>query len=330
MAVVIAVIGCGSIGMRHVEALARMQRPVHVFAVDKSEEAAIRAKGLFDAVKSDTRTEGTVSTARSINELPNVIDLAIIATDAHGRLDVIRTVLSGREVKAMVLEKFLFPRATDYSRAHEVLGGLRERAWVNCTRRLYPAYQEAANRLRDASFLQLRVSGSAAKAPLGAIGIHFVDLLAFLGGNRHGRLNAAAADVSVLATRRGVDDFSGTVHVRSEDGRLHLEYSALVATEAPLNVSIETDKARWLIQEWCQCAYVATPETSWRFQAVPFAIPLQSQLTHLMAERIVSGEGCDLPSFEESAGIHLCLMGALLDAYRVLKKDPELESVPFT
>lgn len=327
---VIAVVGCGSIGMRHVEALGRMRRPVRVYAVDTSDEAAQRAKSLFEAARSQAGTAGEIVTVRSIEDIAGDVDLAIVATAAQGRLGVIRSLLSGRRVQAMILEKFLFPRAADYAAASDVLGGLQERVWVNCTRRVYPAYREVARLVRGARFVDLRVSGRAAVTPIGAIGIHFVDLLAFLGQEEGVRLGATAEDITLFPARRGVDDFAGTVNVRSEDGRLQLRYSALTATEAPHNVFIDTDKAQWVIQEWCQKAWIATPESSWQFQPIPFAIPYQSQITNLVAEEILSEGRCDLPSLRESSRIHLCLMAPLLEAYRVLKQDPGIEAVPFT
>lgn len=327
---VIAVVGCGSIGMRHVEALGRLRGPVRVYAVDTSDEAAQRAKALFEATRSKAGTAAEIVTVRSVEEIPGDIDLAIVATAAQGRLGVIRSLLSGRQVKAMILEKFLFPRAADYVAASEVLGGLRDRVWVNCTRRVYPSYRDIAERIRGAKFVDLRVSGRAAATPIGAIGIHFVDLLAFLGQDKDVRLAATGEDLTLFPTRRDVDDFAGTVNVRSEDGRLRLRYSALTATEAPHGIYIDTDKAQWVIQEWCSTAYIATPETSWRFEAIPFAIPYQSQLTDRIAEEILSKGTCDLPGFDESTRLHLCLMGPLLEAYRVLKNDPAIDAVPFT
>lgn len=327
---VIAVVGCGSIGMRHVEALGRLRRPVRVYAVDTSEEAANRAKSLFEATRTQAGTAAEIVTVRSVDEILGDIDLAIVATAAQGRLGVIRSLLSGRQVKAMILEKFLFPLAADYATASEVLGSLRERVWVNCTRRVYPSYREVAERISGAKFVDLRVSGRAAATPIGAIGIHFVDLLAFLGQDKHVRLSATGEDITLFPTRRDVDDFAGIVNVQSEDRRLRLRYSALTQTEAPHSIVIDTDKAQWVIQEWCSTAYIATPETSWRFQAIPFAIPYQSHLTDLIAEEILSKGTSDLPGFEESTRLHLCLMAHLLDAYRVLKNDPRIDAVPFT
>jgi predicted dehydrogenase len=327
---VIAVVGCGSIGMRHVEALGRLLRPVRVYAVDTSEEATNRAKSLFEATRTQAGTAAEIVTVRSIDEIPGDIDLAIVATAAQGRLGVIRSLLSARQVKAMILEKFLFPRAADYATASEVLGSLRERVWVNCTRRVYPSYRKVAEQIRGAKFVDLRVSGRAAATPIGAIGIHFVDLLAFLGQDKGVRLSATGEDITLFPTRRDVDDFAGVVNVQSEDRRLRLRYSALTQTEAPHSIFIDTDKAQWVIQEWCSTAYIATPETSWRLQATPFAIPYQSQLTDLIAEEILSKGGCGLPGFEESTRLHLCLMAPLQDAYRLLKNDPRIDAVPFT
>lgn len=330
MVSVVAVIGCGSIGMRHVEALGRLRGPVRVYAVDMREDAVLRAKSLFEAARAQSETAAEVLTLRTIEEIPNQVDLAIVATAAQGRLELVSALLRGRQVNAMILEKFLFPRTADYAFAGDILGAIQGGVWVNCPRRLYPSYREIAKRVHGAQYVGMRVSGRASVTPIGAIAIHFADLLAFLGQDAEIGLSATAEDISLLPTRRGVDDFAGVMCVHSADGRLRLRYTAATSTEAPQNIYIDTDKAQWVIQEWCQAAYMASPETSWRFEPIPFAVPYQSQLTNLVAEEILTQGRCDLPTFAESAKIHLSLMAPLLESYRTLTNNQHVDAVPFT
>lgn len=328
----IAVIGCGSIGMRHVEALGRSRRPMRVYAVDMDAAAGQRAKALFDAAKREVpESLAEVVVLDAIDDLPAHLNLVIVATTAQRRIEAIAAVLRERRVEAMILEKFLFPRREDYARAADLLHDLGGRVWVNCTRRVYPAYREIADRLRNAAFIDMTVSCSATVAPIGAIAIHFADLLAFLGGSLAGAgLTTTVESIASLPTRRGVDDFSGSLEVCSRDGRLRLRYAAQTETAAPLNICIDSDLGRWVIQEWCQSAYVADPGSGWRFEPRPFTVPYQSRLTDRLAEDILDEGRCGLPTFAESANIHLGLLAPLLESYRTLTRNPQAEAVPFT
>lgn len=328
----IAVIGCGSIGMRHVEALGRMRRAVTIYAVDMNDAAAQKAKALFETSAAETGAFAVeIVTANAIDQLPDRLDLAIIATTAQRRLDAIEALLRHCQVDAMILEKFLFPRPEDYVKAAGLLAPLRGRVWVNCTRRVYPVYQEIARQVRGARFVNVSVSCQASVSPIGAIAIHFADLLAFLGGDGSATaLNTMTQNVSLLRTRRNVDDFAGVVRMCSADGRLCMSYAALDSTDAPLGIYIDTDKGRWVIHEGCQSALAALPETSWRFEPMAFNVLYQSRLTNLIAEDILAQSDCGLPTFSESAEIHMSLLTPLLDAYRAITNNPQANAVPFT
>jgi predicted dehydrogenase len=325
----IAVIGCGGIGMRHVEALGAMTTPAHVYAVDPRPEAAQRAAALFEASRSAAGGHGTCEASDAIAKLPANLDLAILATTAQIRLACLEELLRSRTVGAIVLEKYLFTKISDYPRAHELLDARLDSVWVNCSRRMYPGYREIAAQLAGARYIDVRASGRAATAPVGTIAIHFVDLLAMLAADPKIELDVRTERIALMPTRRGLDDFSGIVTARSSDGRYQLRFAALTDTEANLNVTIESDRGWFVIQEWNQRAFVATPASDGKLVEQAFSVPFQSKLSDLVADSILTTGRCDLTPYTESAALHLALLQPLLNAYRGLGH-PDAAAVPFT
>src|SRR5947209_4742456 len=134
----VALIGAGQIGSRHLQALARLEADITV--IDPSSASLDRAREL--AGKSDIRY------ATQLDQLGPAIDVAIVACSARERRSVVESLLAGRKVGALVLEKVLFQKIEDYEAVGALLKERGVRAWVNCPRRLWPFYQALRERTR--------------------------------------------------------------------------------------------------------------------------------------------------------------------------------------
>lgn len=324
----IVVIGCGGIGCRHVQALGRLPVQADVHAIDPSDAARARAVGLFRESAAATGSPARIFDASSLEGLPQRLDVVILATQAVHRLAALREVLLGREVGHLVLEKFLFAQRHEFAQARELLAG--QQAWVNCPRRLYPGYRSLAEKLEGARFIQLHVTGSARIAPLGTIGIHFADLL-----ERFARPDLLQPDFTLgepglVDANRGLQDFSGQLTLRLDDGRALLRHDALADSDAPHLITITSDTLRCVIDERAQRADIAEAAEGWKPKTVEFEVPVQSVLTHHVVQALLGDGRCDLTPYETSARLHIGLFDTVMAAYRGLAGDPFLETLPFT
>jgi predicted dehydrogenase len=325
----IAVIGCGSIGSRHIQALGKLNIGAVVYGLDLSGAAVERAAALFEESKRTTRSPAAFVGAHAYSELPGTLDVAIVATRANVRLSSIEQLLEGRQIRHLVLEKFLFVRREHFATARRLLSPLPTTVWVNCPRRIYAGYRDIAEQLRHARFVSMHVSASARIAPIATIGIHFADLLEFLCGGSLPSLRMSLRDASVVPGNRQLSDFAGILEVTCP-GRAHLRYDAIVDTDAPHLVSIISDKARYVIEEREQRMHWSSAATAWKLETREFPIPVQSALTHLLVEELLWNGSCGLTPYAISAAIHVALFDSIIDAFRVIEDDPLIEELPIT
>ncbi|MEO5882994.1 MAG: hypothetical protein ABIQ06_11320 [Caldimonas sp.] len=326
----IAVIGCGGIGSRHLQALGKLAIDADVFAVDLSTEATNQAGQFFLESKKVAGSPAALHRAHDLSALPARLDVAIVATQASARLGAMSALLSGRSIGHLVLEKFLFARRHDFDAARRLLVDERMRVWVNCPRRIYPGYRAIAEQLSDSTFVSLHVSGGARSAPLGTIGIHFADLLDFLSVSDSATLKATLHSATLVPANRNLQDFGGTLEMSSSDGRSRLRYEAIAATDAPHLVSIVSDRAQFIVREREQVVQAATSAEQWRSSSMPFPVPYQSELTNLVVAELLSSGSCGLTPYARSAAVHATLFDVLIDAYRTLRNDAYIEELPFT
>jgi len=329
MSKAIAIVGCGGIGARHAQALGRTVFDTVVYALDPDERATERAAALFADSKKATGSPATIVRCHHYAELGSPLDVAIVATRASERLRSLEQLLEVGAVRHLILEKFLFSRRDHFAIAKALLNRLGVSAWVNCPRRIYPGYQEIATRMQDSRFVHIEVSASAKVAPIGTIGIHFVDLLQFLCGSCTAPTRLSLTDAQLVPGNRNLSDFSGMLEAFYGSKRL-LRYAAIAETDAPLVVSIVGDNIRYVVDESNQCIYASSAQNRWRFEMGEFPVPLQSGLTHAVAEDLIATGTCGLTPYCDSAAVHVAMLDAILCSYRAIEDDLFLEELPFT
>jgi hypothetical protein len=312
-----------------VEALGRLTRPAVIHALDPNPDALVRAKDLFRNSCSSSGARNEFVSCKEFTELPARLDLAIVATRAGDRLWALQQLLERRDVEYLILEKFLYSRREDYAEAAGLLESHSGRVWVNCPRRVYPGYAHLAQLLRNDGFVQVDVTCDALQAPLGTIGIHFLDLLDFLCAPSNAMPLISVDQLEVVDANRGMHDFAGCLNaLYPRSGALR--YRATTGSEAPMFVSITSDRRRFVIDERGQQMYASSPESEWSTRAEPFPVPLQSFLTDRIASELLSSGNCGLTPYSRSMILHLSLFDPIMDGYRRIMGDPLAVQVPFT
>ena len=134
----LAVIGCGNVGTRALQALAKLDGAARFYAMDPDERGHDLARQRLSELSATTRPN--VSCVKRIDDLPDDIDLALITTCADVRRAVVDSLLDHARVRYLILEKFLFQKPSDFAAVGERLESAETIAWVNCTRRAWPGY----------------------------------------------------------------------------------------------------------------------------------------------------------------------------------------------
>jgi hypothetical protein len=304
----LGIIGAGQIGSRHLQALALIDRPVSIQVVDPSETSLKIAQDRFKEVKGSGNVDH-VEYFKDISELSSELDLVVIATKADIRRKVVETLLTQKHVNHLILEKVLFQKRNDFEEVHRLLNQLKVRTWVNFPRRVWPIYQELKTRLKNTDSVNLNVTGS--KWGLGCNGLHFIDLFAYLSNCPEIAILPAHLDSGIVpAERAGFMEFTGTME-GSNLGKNGFSITSYPTGNAPLFIQVTSPIARLLIKENEGVVDISEETDGWKWKQKSFLIPYQSQLTHLVVQRILDTSQCDLTSYEDAWKIHIPFLEAL-------------------
>lgn len=225
----VLLVGAGRMGMRHLKGLRAAGASVVVVDPRPEARAAATADG---AVAVESLADGLALGA---------VDAAVLAATAAGRLELLEEVAAAG-VAAVLLEKPVEQSRERVRRLARVAAevDVRVNHWFR-TLELFARLREAGGPFR------VVVTGGA--FGLACNGIHWLDLLLFLSGDRGGELIWGELDETPIRSGRGPDfrDYGGRAVFGFPDvSRLFLESSA--ASSAPMHaVVVQPDRETLLL-----------------------------------------------------------------------------------
>lgn len=303
----IALVGCGEIGSRHLQSLMLLKEPSQITVVEPSSVAAERAAERADEVSGPGHAK--IRFAQECSELPDIIDIGIIATSSKHRLTALRSLLDASSAKHLILEKVLFQAEAEYFEAQEIISRSGAHGWVNCPRRMISDFRSFEPLLSAAPPLNMTVRGS--NWGLGCNAIHFIDLQSMYLRNPTYSLDVSGLDpVLHDAKRADFVEFSGEIsgEFEAEVGK----FSLVCEADGPVEYETVLESATHKIT-------IKTPGSSARVEDKSsgsivnqnFSMAYQSELTHRVVEQLINSATCDLPDYATSMQLHLPLIEAL-------------------
>ena len=289
----VLIAGVGQIGSRYLQGLARCRLPLRIFVQDCQQQPLDRARCRWIEVRG-TGIWHDVSFHLSLESIPQLVDIAIVATTADVRSNVVKEISNYSGVRYWVLEKVL---AQSESKLDELISSVNNgsKAWVNTPRRVMPWHREIKSHLGLQRPLTLEVEGGL--WGLASNAVHFLDLCAWWTGETI--VSVSTERLSSLwseSNRPGFREVSGTLKALFSDGSRVLLSADKNKTQSTLKVS---DRHMfWQIDETQGLARSSDGiEISGRFL-------LQSEMTSTIIESILTVGRCDLPTLSESVAIH--------------------------
>jgi predicted dehydrogenase len=301
----IAVIGAGQLGSRHLQGLAGLRESAHLHVVDPAEVVRGQAKSrLVEAAGEESARQLTLH--QDASTLPSAIDFAVVATTANHRFAALDALLNATKVRYLLLEKVLFQRFSEYEQAGRLIERHGVRTWVNCPRRAYEVYRTVKGWFAADPVVHMDVAGGA--WGLGCNGVHFVDLFAFLTETVPNHYDSSDLDPdSIPARRTGFIEYTGTLRARSSAASLAI--ASMRDSQVRHLITIRSRDQQAVIDEGSG--------TAWRLQSVSksqivnFSVPWQSQMTGIIAWKLLDQGDCELTPYAQSAAIHLGFLRAL-------------------
>ena len=316
----IVIIGSGQLGSRHLQAIAKIDLPVAIQVVDPSHESLKIAKERFEQISPNPNVK-RIFFFNSLDDLHSVVDFCIVATNSDIRAQVTEELLSKKAVKYLILEKILFQNEGEYETIGKLIERYNVKTWINCARRMWPVYKEIRERLAGSHLFEINISGSS--WGLASNSIHMIDLIAYLTGISEYNISADLLDSDVIESKRkGFIEFSGFLKGSFTDGP-YFSINSYKNGKVPPIIQLISEKTIYFISEHNRRGWSTREDQGWTWQEFSFETPYQSQLTHLLIKQIIDTGECALPSFEESAKLHipllncfiffLCRMGRVVD-----------------
>ncbi|MCO4293115.1 Gfo/Idh/MocA family oxidoreductase [Solitalea sp. MAHUQ-68] len=320
----VCIVGVGQLGSRHLQSLAKVDLPLKIYAVDPSLESLKVAESRFLEIESVNFKEACFLT--ETDSVPMELDLVIVATNSMNRKDIINNLLGSREVNCLLLEKFLFPRISDYKHISELLQKKQVKTFVNCPRRAFEFYKKIATGIN--SIVNFSVSGS--NWMLGCNSIHFLDLFAKLSGvNSVEFINEELDEEIIPSKRAGYIEFTGTIQLRSSRGDVFSATSYKSGTH-PVIVKIDCADQYWVINERDKTYQYSSEINNWVVETGAFEIPNQSKIGTAIIEDILKNGDCDLTPYDVSANLHLILLSTYMDKYKRSLAVESIDLCPIT
>ncbi|MGE4430283.1 MAG: Gfo/Idh/MocA family oxidoreductase [Sphingobium sp.] len=297
----ILIIGCGNIGRRHIEALASAGYPMRVIGIEPDEAARAQAESLITPFLSGSQI------VAHMDDLPQTVDLAVIATSAAHRRSVFDALLSRCTPKTVIFEKILFTTRADLDAVGKILTDRAIPAVVNCGRRGFPDYDRLRDTLTGRSGLSMEVKGAGWN--LGSNAIHFMDLAEHVLADRVITLDESGLDPKAEPARiRGCVDLFGTLHGTLAGGGT-ITISQDRAPGDPLSITFSGNGESWRIEEGAK--RLIHRNRAGEEQVEAFEPRFVSGMPYLYTE-ILDGKKSRLTPYEQSAAQH----GLFLDAFR--------------
>jgi hypothetical protein len=288
----VSLIGCGNIGSRHLQAIAKLDESLEIHIVEPKREARQLAKNRLDEVLKDL-TKHRFYWHNDIIELKNSSDVTIVATSASNRISIISQLLELGHLKFLV-EKMVCQSTEEYKILIEKMNSFGAIGWVNVPRRYFSSYRNIKRIFSNNLPIHIFVTGG--NFGLGSNALHFIDLFSWFVNDYQIKLNGDFLAGDIFPNKRGSEfvEFGGMIRGVSCNSTIVI--NALSFEKTPLTVSILNNEYNFIISETTNHIFdVYNPKNS----TLDFQVDYVSNTTGQIIKEILEAGSCELPTIKE-------------------------------
>ena len=243
----IILVGCGNIGSRHLQAIAKLSYEIKIDIVEPNDDAQNLAKSRLNEISYD-KTTHKFFWYKSINELKDIGDVAIVTTHSVGRVDLIIELMN-KGNRRFLIEKMVCQSVNEYNHLLEEIKNYGGKGWVNITPRCFKSYRKIKELLSKEKIINFSVKTNS-KNGLGTNAIHYIDLFSWLIEDNKIILDGKSLSDELLVNKRGANlrEFSGMI-TGIANSSSSLSISFLPEFHDETIVEITTDTMKFTIDE---------------------------------------------------------------------------------
>lgn len=295
----ILIAGAGQLGSRHLQGVKTSKYELDIWVYDLSNESLKVAEERYNQVESNNKSVHFVST---LEVVPSEIDVVIVASSSKPRAAIVSAILASKAVKYMVLEKFLFPRLSEYEEIGSLIKQKQVKTWVNCPRRMWKGYEIIKQMIDKSKPIECLYEGG--EWGMCCNTIHFVDAFMYLNGMNHFSVNLNGLIQEVVDSKRaGYVEVHGTEVFTTANGSV-LKLTSLpdYKGESHLvirngNTAIEYNEGKGLI--------------TFNGERITVSVHYQSGLSGILVDELIETGMCRLASYDQSASYHIAYLSEI-------------------
>lgn len=295
----VAIIGAGQLGSRHLQGVKASKYELDIWAFDLSEESLEVAEERYNQVDSSNKTAHFVT---SMDSLPTELDVVIVASSSKPRYAIVTQLLASHNVKYLVLEKFLFPKLSNYSEIAELLKEKNVATWVNCPRRMWEGYEYIKSIIDQTKPVEYTFEGG--EWGMCCNTIHFADIFMALNGDASFVFNTDELEQEVVDSKRaGYVEIHGTEKFSTANG------SVLTLTSVPEFEGV----AHAVIKNGNNIIEYFEGKGEIIVNGVTKTVPVhyQSGLSGVLVDELLEFGNCRLATYEQSASYHVAYLSKI-------------------
>ena len=289
----ILIAGAGQLGSRHLQGVKTSKYELDIWVYDLSDESLKVAEERYNQVESNNKS---VHFTKTLDVVPSEIDVVIVASSSKPRAAIVSAILASKAVKYMVLEKFLFPRLSEYEEIGSLIDQKQVNTWVNCPRRMWKGY-EIIKQMIDVS-KPIECQYEDGEWGMCCNTIHFVDIFMYLNGEDSFDFDISGLQHEVVDSKRqGYVEINGTEKFNTKNG------STLILSSIPnydVVSRVVINNGNNIIEYFEGKGELVV---NGEIKQVP--VHYQSGLSGVLVDELLETGNCRLSSFEESSAYHV-------------------------
>jgi hypothetical protein len=305
----VLIVGCGQLGSRHLQAVAALPQVSEIEVVDPRPDALQLGRDRLAEVP-DRKSSTVFRWLSSLEQATREGGLCIIATQAQGRCQLVRSVVEKLGYSSFLLEKIVAQSVREMEELIQFSEESELSVWVNFKTRAYRFHQKAKQHLDPSESIVFNsVGGNFGLANA----IHDVDLFAYYDEASWIKSSGSKIDPILHPSKRGKSlfDLSGSIYGHSEKGS-HFTLSLTQEYGDWGHLSISTPRYRCVVDHLQRCAFESDAKSGWAWRPATFDGPiLVSEMTRDFAADILDSGTCKLPTLAESLVAHRFILSEL-------------------
>ena len=319
----ILVLGCGRIGSRHIQSLAKSKDEIKLYAADSSDDSLDKVNEIFNSVSSKN-IETKLFLIKDITKIRDKIDIVIVASNSKERSKLIKSVLKNFNPIHIILEKVLFNKINDYKNFDDIFNKISTKVWVN----QYMGYEFSflSKYLNVNKKFKMRVSGNWG---LCCNSVHFIEIFHHLCDRTELILkDSSLHDECINSKREGYYELFGKIIISSsQHNELILDCSPNVP-ENVINIEVETDSFQ-LKDVWVDEHHNCIFKKGNKILKERYYVRRQSERTLEIIESLLEYDECKLPLYHLSSYHHLLILNLFKKKFNKLGIDTS-KGIPIT